>query len=35
VRRNLRESDDPMLRGLEERPTHGSLQMVVEAVRGG
>ncbi|MDT4917488.1 MAG: hypothetical protein QOH89_2188, partial [Pseudonocardiales bacterium] len=25
---------DPMLRGLEERPTHGSLQMVVEATRG-
>jgi SAM-dependent methyltransferase len=34
VRRNLQESDDPKLRGLEERPTHGSLQMVVEAVRG-
>ena len=34
VRRELQESDDPMLRGLEERPTHGSLQMVVEAVRG-
>jgi len=33
VRRELQESDDPMLRGLEERPTHGSLQMVVEAVR--
>lgn len=33
VRRNLQESDDPMLRGLEERPTHGSLQMVVEAAR--
>jgi hypothetical protein len=33
VRRNLQESDDPMLQGLEERPTHGSLQMVVEAVR--
>jgi predicted SAM-dependent methyltransferase len=34
VRRELQESDDPMLRGLESRPTHGSLQMVVEAVRG-
>jgi SAM-dependent methyltransferase len=34
VRREMQESDDPMLRGLEERPTHGSLQMVVEAVRG-
>jgi hypothetical protein len=34
VRRELQESDDPMLRGLEERPTHGSLQMVVEATRG-
>ncbi|HZC69831.1 MAG TPA: hypothetical protein VE442_03965 [Jatrophihabitans sp.] len=34
VRGALQESDDPMLRGLEERPTHGSLQMVVEAVRG-
>jgi predicted SAM-dependent methyltransferase len=33
VRRELQESDDPKLRGLEERPTHGSLQMVVEAVR--
>ena len=33
VRRNLLESDDPMLQNLEERPTHGSLQMVVEAVR--
>ena len=34
VRHVLQESDDPMLRGLEERPTHGSLQMVVEATRG-
>jgi hypothetical protein len=34
VRREMQESDDAMLRGLEERPTHGSLQMVVEAVRG-
>jgi predicted SAM-dependent methyltransferase len=34
VRRNMQESDDPMLRGLEERPAHGPLQMVVEAVRG-
>lgn len=34
VRRNLLESDDPMLQNLEERPTHGSLQMVVEAVKG-
>jgi predicted SAM-dependent methyltransferase len=34
VRCELQESDDPMLRNLEERPTHGSLQMVVEAVRG-
>jgi predicted SAM-dependent methyltransferase len=33
VRCNLHESDDPMLRGLEERSPHGSLQMVVEAVR--
>jgi len=30
---NLQESDDPMLRNLEERSAHGSLQMVVEAVR--
>lgn len=30
---NLMESDDPKLRGLEERSAHGSLQMVVEAVR--
>jgi predicted SAM-dependent methyltransferase len=29
----LNESDDPKLRGLEARATHGSLQMVVEAVR--
>lgn len=34
VRRELQESDDPQLRNLEARPTHGSLQMVVEAVRG-
>ncbi|HEX3336887.1 MAG TPA: methyltransferase domain-containing protein [Jatrophihabitans sp.] len=33
ARRNLHESDDPKLRGLEERSAHGSLQMVVEAVR--
>jgi predicted SAM-dependent methyltransferase len=33
TRRNLLESDDPMLRGLEERSAHGSLQMVVEAVK--
>ncbi len=33
VRRPLQESDDPMLRGLEERSAHGPLQMVVEAVR--
>jgi len=33
VRRNLQESDDPKLRNLEERSAHGSLQMVVEAVR--
>ena len=33
VRHDLQESDDPMLRGLEERSAHGSLQMVVEAVR--
>jgi len=30
---DLQESDDPMLRGLEERPDHGELQMVVEAIR--
>ena len=29
----MRESDDPMLRGLEVRPEHGPLQMVVEADR--
>jgi hypothetical protein len=29
----IMESDDPMLRGLEERPEHGVAQMVVEAVR--
>ncbi len=33
VRCNLQESDDPMLRGLEVRPEHGPLQMVLEAVR--
>jgi predicted SAM-dependent methyltransferase len=27
------ESDDPMLKGLEQRPEHGPLQMVVEATR--
>lgn len=32
-RRTLHESDDPKLRGLEERSAHGPLQMVVEAVR--
>jgi SAM-dependent methyltransferase len=33
VRRNLLESDHAELSNLEERPTHGSLQMVVEAVK--
>jgi predicted SAM-dependent methyltransferase len=33
VRCNLHESGEPMLRGLEERAAHGSLQMAVEAVR--
>jgi predicted SAM-dependent methyltransferase len=33
VRRNLLESDDPILQNLEERPTHGSLQMVAEAIK--
>ena len=33
VRRPLQESDDPMLRGLEERSAEGPLQMVVEAMR--
>jgi SAM-dependent methyltransferase len=30
---DLQESDSPMLRGLEQRSAHGSLQMVVEADR--
>ncbi len=34
TRKSMQESDDPMLRGLEERPEHGPLQMAVEAVRG-
>jgi SAM-dependent methyltransferase len=33
VRRAMQESDDPKLCGLEERPSHGPLQMVVEAAR--
>jgi SAM-dependent methyltransferase len=33
VRRDPHESDDPKLRGLEERSGQGPLQMVVEAVR--
>jgi hypothetical protein len=33
VRCELQESDDPMLRGLEVRPEHGPLQMVLEATR--
>ncbi len=33
VRRNLHESDDPKLQGLEQRSGQGPLQMVVEAVR--
>jgi SAM-dependent methyltransferase len=33
VRHQLQESDDPMLRGLEVRPEHGPLQMVLEATR--
>jgi hypothetical protein len=33
TRMPIMESDDPMLRGLEERPEHGVAQMVIEAVR--
>jgi predicted SAM-dependent methyltransferase len=32
-RRNINESDDPKLRGLEKRAEHGGLQLVVEATR--